>query len=340
MAEWTLAEIWNDALEAKPRNVFEPRDRLWASELWKSDIDIFHILKGRTPSNLPNSRSMRKFEAGNLTEWFVKMVLMKSGIYQASQTKVVSSEQGMLPVSGKIDFMAGGVPHVNKTLEEILSNAEFPELYQRLAENIITFFKEKFPDGLDDKILEIKSVATFGFAKVEKTKRPLNGHDIQSFHYSYNLKKDTALVYVCREDLRMMEFKITPDNPYLKKKYLAKISRVTANHKEGIEPPKEPLVLFDIELGKFSKNILVEYSPYLTAIYGFKDPMEYDDAFKKMIGGWNRVLGRVAKGQKMTPKNEEALKQIEAHGFDLNLIKTSVVQLAQQGVELAEEEDE
>ena len=337
MNEWNLAEIWNLSFEPTNR-VNEPRQRLWASELWKPDIDLYWLLKGRPASNVPNSRSKRKFDTGELHEWFVRLVLARAGIYRSSQDRVMFERKGLLPVSGKLDFVAGGTPVLDESLDALLGNVAIPELYRIQARNMVEELNKRFPDGLIEKNLEIKSVATFGFDKIEKTGKPLNGHDVQAFHYAKNTGRPTALVYLCRDDLRMYEFQIDGNDPVLLKKYLDKIERITKHYESNIEPQPEPLILY--ESGRFSKNLGIEYSPFLKDIYGFDEPRDYSDKIKGMIGKWNRVLGRIAKGAKMTPKNEEILKHIETFGFDLAIIKKDIADLASQGLVLEEEEAE
>jgi hypothetical protein len=246
--------------------------------------------------------------------------------------------KGLLPVSGKLDFVAGGTPVLDESLDALLGNVAIPELYRIQARNMVEELNKRFPDGLIEKNLEIKSVATFGFDKIEKTGKPLNGHDVQAFHYAKNTGRPTALVYLCRDDLRMYEFQIDGNDPVLLKKYLDKIERITKHYESNIEPQPEPLILY--ESGRFSKNLGIEYSPFLKDIYGFDEPRDYSDKIKGMIGKWNRVLGRIAKGAKMTPKNEEILKHIETFGFDLAIIKKDIADLASQGLVLEEEEAE
>lgn len=330
-AKWNFAEMWNLGLLQKPRDVFEARDYLWASELYNAPVDLFLKLKGTNPSNLPNDRSMRKFDAGNLTELFVKMILFRVGIYKATQIRVKFARDEMLEVSGKIDFMAGGEPIQSEEVKAVLDALDLPDLFRRQVEAVVNVIKEKYPNGLEDKILEIKSVATFGMNRLEVTQKPLQGHDLQAFHYARGLNKDVELVYICREDLRAWSTTITPEDQDLSDKYLQRLKGITDSYRSDVMPKKEDLILYEHETGKFSSNFRVQYSSYLTMLYGFQHPEEYADWFKKKAGSWNRVLGRVARGQKMTPKNEDILKQIEAEGFDLAFIKENVINLAAQG---------
>ena len=61
---WTLSKIWNESIDQKEEKPVVARNRLWASELGKSDIDLYWKLQGEQPSNPFDARAKRKFEAG------------------------------------------------------------------------------------------------------------------------------------------------------------------------------------------------------------------------------------------------------------------------------------
>lgn len=341
MAEqWILANVWNKALDNAPPRVYEPRDRIWASELYNSNVDIYLKMKGEQPTNLPNDRSIRKFEAGHMHEWFVKLILARIGIFKSTQDRVIFEEEGLVNVSGKIDFLAGGMPEHDTRVDEILGNMEIPELYQRQAEGMINFFKSEYPDGLDEKIIEIKSASLFAFNKVEATGKPLTGHDLQAYHYARNAKKEVALVYICRDDLRMFEISIPQYDDQLEERYYDRIREITYYHKNDIMPALEPLIEYDVDTGRFSKNFRVEYSPFLTKLYGFESPGEYDEKFAKMVTSWNGVMKRLLAQKKMTPLNEEKLREIESYGFDLDFIKNNLNEILAKGIDIPGSEDE
>jgi hypothetical protein len=88
----------------------------------------------------------------------------------------------------------------------------------------------------------------------------------------------------------------------------------------------EPLSLITFE-GKFKKRLDIEYSNYLTFIYGFKEPMEYSDSVKGKVASWNRLLKRLkdinegkktatGKETKLTPKNEIAIAEMASEGWN------------------------
>ena len=333
---WTMAKVWNESLGTKPERATMPRNNLWASELGRSDIDIYLKLKGEEPSNKPNARSKRKFEAGDIWEWVVKIILVRAGIYQSSQEHVRSSMPELLEVTGRLDHIAGGMPNYDTALDEIKS-LDLPDGINRSAEAILDHFKLNYPQGLDKKIIEVKSLSSFAMDKVERTGKPINGHDLQCFHYVQTLRIQGAIVYVCRDDARMYECPIFVDDQVLLQKYIAKLKKITEYYINGIEPEKEKLITYDHEDHRFSKNFNVEYSSFLTRLYGFEEPSDYDAHVTPLIGRWNRVLSRVKAGKKLTANNEQALIEMHEHGFDADKIIASIpVTGEDEGDELTE----
>jgi len=327
MKNWTLAKVWNESIAKRTERPVEPRNRIYASELGRSDVDIFLKLKGEVPSNPPNERSFRKFAAGDAFEWFVRLVLVRSGIYIASQTPVKTTLPNCLEVSGKLDFIAGGVPRYSEAQEEIdrlIALLELPDVFHQISTNIIEYFKANYPEGLDEKILEVKSVATYGFEKIEKTNKSLSGHDLQNFHYANGLQKEGAICYICRDDLRMYEIPILPNDQRLLARYKEKVERISQYYADDIQPEIEPVLVFDEDMGRFSKNFNVEYSAFLTKLYGFERPDLYDEKYSPLIERWNRVLGRIKEGKDMTDNNAQALVELTEHGFDVEYIKSKL----------------
>lgn len=320
---WSLSKVWNESIGRKEERPVEPRDRMYASELGRSDVDIWLKMKGEKPTNPPNDRSYRKFDAGDIFEWFVRLVLVRAGIYMASQTPVKFAIDGCVEVSGKLDFIAGGVPKYDEASGEIDKVIEYlglPDIFNRMSKNVLEYFKTNYPDGLDEKVLEVKSVSSFGYERIEKTNKAFKGHDLQNFHYAYGLKKEGAICYICRDDLRMYEIPILHEDTKLLARYKEKIERVSKYYYENQMPEPEAVVIFDEEMGRFSKNFNVEYSAFLTKLYNIERPDVYDEMFSSSISRWNRVLGRIKEGKDMTKDNEEALQEIRDKGFDVETI--------------------
>lgn len=320
---WTMAKVWNESLGTKPERPATPRNHIWASELGRSNIDIYLKLKGEEPSNKPNARSKRKFEAGDIWEWIIQIILVKAGIYQTSQEHIKSSLPDLIEVTGRLDHIAGGHPDYENAMKNI-SELGMPEGIQRGAEAMIEHFREQHPEGLAEKIIEVKSLSSFAMDKVERTGKAINGHDLQCFHYVFNKQMQGAIVYICRDDARMYEIPILTNDKVLFDKYIKRITEITEIVNKGVEPEKEKLIVYDPLDYRFSKNFNVEYSSFLTRLYGFEQPADYDEHVTSLIGRWNRVLARVKAGKAMTKNNDEALIEIYEHGFDADKIIASI----------------
>ena len=314
-AHWGFAEQWNKALSGKEEREITPRDYLWASELGKSPIDVYLRLKGTVPSNPPNDRAKRKFEAGNVSEWIVGLILKRAGILKDQQEYCTHQYEGLLKVTGKADYLAGGKPDLEKFRDEI-DTLEMPEVFKRAGEAVVAHLQEHFPNGLVEMPLEIKSCSSFVADMMEKTNKPLRNHRKQLFHYLKSTKREVGrLIYICRDDLRIFEFVVM--NPsFVEDEYRGDIEVITKYFNNNEEPPKEKLVLFDEEEGKFSKNFNVEYSNYLTLLYEFVEPRDYSETYGKMASSFNRVMKRMKDGEKITDKNKIIQDQMIQHGFN------------------------
>lgn len=347
-SDWSTVTEWNASLEAREEREPQARDYLWASELGKSPIDVFLRMRGIKETNPPNGRSRRKFEAGNYMEWLASLVYLRAGIMKEQQTRVEHQYEGLLKVTGKLDFLVGGQPNFEEwdRLESLMKELMMPEFILRTSHAIRESLTAKYPNGLEDRVMEIKSCSAFMFDAMEKKNWVGQaGHRKQLFHYLKGLNKSRGdILYIDKDSLRLAEVRI--ENPgIVEAEYKNAIEIMTKVYNDGKDipienfigkverdgsffkytpqeglPKREELVMFSEDLGKFSKNFNVEYSGYLTPLYGFAQPSEYDEAFKPLISRWNRVLNRVKKGDKMTPKNLEVLDEITGHGFDLNAI--------------------
>ena len=322
----SISKLWNDSIEkGREERAATPRAKIWASELGKSDIDIYLKLLGTEPSNPFDSRARRKFEAGNLFEWIVKLIFIRCGIYKESQKWIGYKLPGAtLEVSGKLDHLIGGKPSYQEARKAI-DALELPESFTRAAESIINYFAEKFPDGLDEQGVEVKSTSSYGIEKVYFTNKGLAGHDLQAFHYAYNTKLPFTLLYICRDDLRMAEIPIAPDNQEILNAYETKIRRMSDFYDRKEQPPIEAPIIFDKETGRFSKNFNAEYSSYLTKNYGVANPEEFNDKYGAKVEAWNRVVGRIVAGKDMTDKNELHIVDMKEAGFSIDDIKSKLI---------------
>jgi hypothetical protein len=327
--QWSFAKAWNGSIPNRKEREIVPRDYIYASELGKAPVDIFLRMKGIKPTNPPNDRSRRKFEAGNIWEWIIRLILVRAGILQSSQESISFQYEGLQRVSGRLDFIAGGKPDYEKALEEI-QKLDMPDVFLRGFESVFSELKERFPDGLDSRIIEVKSVSAFMFNGLEATGKSSKNHRLQNFHYlKAKDMREGSIVYICRDDCRMLEVPVF--NPSsVEDEYKEEIEKISRAYQADIQPELEKAIIFDEDTQKFSKNWRIAYSDYLTMLYGFKDQKEFDDKYVGMVGKWNRVVGRIKRGDKMTPKNEEVIKEIREAGYNIDEIITKFSVVAEE----------
>ena len=315
--KWSFYQIWNESLERDKSRILKPRERIWATELDSAFIDRYLKMKGVEPTNPPNARSKRKFEAGNIWEAIIGYVLNRAGILQSQQEWVGYQYPDLLPVSGYLDFTAGGTPDYDKASSIVQTEFNWlPPFISQATLNIVTKLKERFPNGLKNIILEIKSCSSFMFERYEKNQEASLSHRLQEFHYLKAKNMDEGhIVYICKDDARLLEIGVFNPSP-LEEIYKKSITEMTHYIRNNIEPEKEKYVVFNDE--RFAVNWKVLYSGYLTKLYGFKDQDSADRAFKPMVTKWNRVLGRVRENKDMTDNNLEAIDEMKEYGFDID----------------------
>lgn len=319
-----LATIWNIAIEKKDKPI-APRERLFASELGGSMIDRWHKLKGTPYTNPPNSRSMRKFMAGDIWEWIIKTVLIRAGMPFTTQERVELNYEGLLPISGRLDFIIGGAINYEEASKR-LEVEDIPDFIKTPSKAILNALQETYSDGeIPKKILEIKSVGSFIFESLLAQDNPRTHHMLQSAIYHLTTKLPTDIVYVCRDDCRLLQYSIDKIVSDLEKEIKKDLEQITKYHRDNIEPPKEELIIF--EAGKFKTNWKIQYSPYLTMLYSynkngddkeetfFQTPDEYFEVFSPLVSSWNRVVKRIIEKAPMTKSNLEKIEEMGRYGF-------------------------
>lgn len=308
------------------------RDYLWASELGKPLADVWLKMKAEPITNPPNARSLRKFEAGNIHEWIIKIILLRAGILKSTQDRVESNYGGLLRVSGKVDFIAGGEVNEEAAIEAITAMA-LPEKTESAMRQIIAYLKQNYPDGLDTKVIELKSVSSHMMNAIEQTGKALAIHRLQAYHYTKhpNIER-TDILYLSRDDLRLYEIPVLADTPDIEHEYRSYIERATAAYQSEERPAVDPAVVFDEDMGKFTVNRPLGWSSYLTLLTGLQDQAEFDTKYKSIPASWNRVLTRIKNAQSMTKSNEEKIAEMREWGYDAH-------ELAAKLVDTPEDED-
>jgi len=317
---WNIAQIWNE-FAMKENRPLVPRDYIYASEVGGSFYDRYNKMKAVQFTNPPNDRSLRKFLAGNVWENVVRQVLIGSGILKHEEKKIDATPyENLLAVHGRCDFIGGGYINYDEQLLK-LQELNLPDYLEKIGLQILNSYAGK---NLAEKIIELKSVSTFAFDKVDRQGEPMASHQMQGYHYQKNANIPASVLYVCKDDCRMRQYNINAEK--CEPIYHADIEKMTYYYENDVTPPLERLVIFDELLLKFAKNIIaVEYSPYLSH-YGFDTPEEYRNAVS-YTESWNRVLDRyvlaetgaktkTGKPITITPKNKEVVEHIESKGYN------------------------
>ena len=322
---WSFVSVWNRAIEEPQERELIERDYLWASELGKPLADVWLRMRAEPVTNPPNGRSLRKFEAGNLFEWIIETVLMRAGILQASQERVEHQYDGLLRVSGKVDFIAGGEVDVDGAMASI-ETLQLPEKTQNAAKQILQYLKTNYPNGLDSKVIELKSVSSHMMNTIEATERALAIHRLQAYHYTKHPDIERAdILYLSRDDLRLFEIPVIAETPRIEAEYREYIERATEAYNSPERPPVDPGVVFDEDQGKFSLNRALGWSPYLTLLTGLENQAEFDAQYDKLPASWNRVLTRIKNGQSMTKNNEEKIAEMREWSYDAHELAAKLV---------------
>lgn len=329
--DWNLAQLWNECAFKEQRPLVK-RDYIYASEIGYPFIDRYYKMKAVPYTNPPNNRSLRKFLAGNIWEYVVKQILVSCGVYKHEEVKVDAIPyDNCLSVHGRLDFKAGGYVDADLAMANVTS-LQLPDFLFSIAERIINSLAG---GTLKEKILELKAVSTFAMDMVERRKSAVPNHVLQAYHYQKNGKIQAEICYICKDDSRMAQFSL--DHKVTEKLYKADIEEMSYFFNNNITPPPAPLANFDYSLGRFSKNLGVEYSPYLTKVYGFETPEDYRNSVS-FVEKWNRCLARyvlVSQGKltptgkpiTITPKNIEVRNAIEKAGYNFQLLLDCRIEL-------------
>lgn len=320
---WQFSAEWNKAIASIPERPLVARSHIWASELGGSYIDRYLKMNAVKMTNPPNERSKRKFVAGHIWEAIVGMVLTSVGLLKQRQLRCEVELPGLLKVTGKLDFVAGGDIDWKKAKEEVkklqslfqFAIGEIPPFIQQVDEIVNSMEKKYGKNRLHEVVFECKSVSSFMSDKIEKT-GAMSHHILQNFHYVYANKMEGYLFYICKDDVIGHQFEV-PNNKEIFKLYAADVKQMTEYYNAGFNPkkplefapPKEPELLFSEGVWRFERNFKVEYSSYLSMLYGYETPEKYRLRWQRSITSWNRVFKRCVRNDNMTPNNYQVIRE-------------------------------
>lgn len=332
ITDWRMSEVWNTATLPVDREL-KPREYVWASELIRPHCDRFLAMKAVKATNPPNARSKRKFLMGNIIEEMQGIVIGLLGLRVDKQQEVWT--RGIVHVKGKIDFLVQGVPDYEKARADV-KRLGFSEGFIEYLNSIINRFEQIVGHNeLAPMIRECKSCSQYVMNLLMEGGYII-GHKMQLYHYLKGTGMPMGYVdYISKDDAIMSDTRVLYPDTMLEKMYTTDLEQLKVYIDKDEMPPPAPLINWE---GKFKRNFMVEYSNYLTMIYGFETPEAYRAVVDGKIKSWNNVLSRLKKidAGETTPtgkpillsdKNKIVIEAMAKEGHDAHaLAKNAVVE--------------
>jgi len=281
---WSIQEFWNGSLILEKDRKTEPRDILYVGDIGAPFLDVYWKMLGIEPTNPFSDTIRRKMEAGNFIEAWIVWTFRKCGILKNWQGKVrLLDNPEYLPVYGRYDILAGHDGDWEKTKKEVYDffnkiqdlGFDFPyyEIVRKKTLLLLEGLSQKYPNGLEDKIYEVKSLNSMAFwSKDEPISNPYEHHINQLTMYQlYNsdgLKNVLgSFLYVDRDTTFLSEL------PNIVKEEKVKelhdwLRKMTFYYRTKTEPPKPELIIFDTRRQQWTFNWQIDRSPYRDKILG------------------------------------------------------------------------
>jgi hypothetical protein len=322
---WDFSSLMNEAIRCLPERAMQKRSHIWSSEIGGDFTSRYLKMHAHPYSNPPNDRSRRKFISGHCFEWIVQLILTMCGVLKEKQLRAEIELPGMLRVTGKLDFIAGGVVDWEKAradlqqMQKLFATAigDMPPIVFHSVDRVLFRMEQMFSRvPLQEMIIESKSISGFMFDLVEKTKKMRPGHAYQTLTYVLANKIPGAVVYINKDSFMCQQFEVLPTKP-LVKEYHDDIRQMTeyynASGKNYLKnmPPKAPEVYFMEDDFRFMKDFHIEYSPYLTMLYGYEDFEAFRKRWQPKLIAWNRVFKRCVRGDNITAANKIIISEVE-----------------------------
>lgn len=317
---WGLQAIWNDSVAQKARPP-RARDYIWAGDIGKSFYERYLKMQGKPPDKPKEDRVLRKFSAGLWFEHGIEEVLETIGILKSSQQWLeIPETQDTLRVTGKLDFLAGGIANWAEARQRVMDK-KYPEFIENVSIGLIDHFEKEYPNGLEEIVIEVKSVNSQVFwAKKDYLSEAYPHHEMQLYTYLKALNKPKGtIVYISKDDLTIQEMGVVYPSAALERRWQEDVRAMTTYWREKQEPPKPESLVFSkknkirfqlnkkkVEIrGAWIKNWEVGWSDYFETITG----MENVEAWEKLVETEARRRNNLIKEEYLAKvKNQNTLQ--------------------------------
>jgi len=282
------------------------RDYIWATDLGKGFYERYLKMKGIVPDLKLTGRQMRVFGMGILIENYLRSVYETIGIVKSKQEYLTIPETGdHLKITGRLDFTIGGIADWGEARDRV-AQADIEDFTKDLANGLIDFYEQKCPDGVEERIVEVKSQHSQSFWRHADTgfAGAYPFHELQLYFYMKAAKKNGVLVYYSRDDQSMVEVPINYPTDRLEEALAKDIINFSLYFRGNTEPPKPESVIFDSQKwltfyrnkqkhriqGCWVKNWEVGWSKYIKRITGFDNDKDWYRSISPEISRRNKEL--------------------------------------------------
>jgi hypothetical protein len=304
-----IQEHWNKVVrEERPPKY---RNYIRSSEIGMSFADRYQSMLGTPITNPFNERTLRIFDAGKVIEFIVVRSLAMAGILKSTQDWLELSEtEDHLKVVGKLDALVGGFSgwddvqaSIDKNLKEFGAGLD-DGLLEGKATSILEGLKEMYPHGLPEPMLvEVKSINSMAFWKKGNRDefgnfKGYNHNKLQLYAYlEMSGIQQGILLYVSKDDFTVAEIVVSRKDDELREKFYTDITRMTSYFKNNELPTLEPELVFNESRGIFEVNWNVSRSLYLSVLYGYQTPEDFEKFHHQTILDINRALKHIRIGK-------------------------------------------
>lgn len=298
-----MSDILVNGLKPESRPL-KPRKVIWASEIGYSMYDRYHKMRGVPPTESFTSRTYFKFLIGNLVEYGLVRIFERAGMVvevQKGGEKCRIEVPGAYPVEGKYDAIISSNGNWDEALFEIKNNPlrEDESFFDRYAQSLAIYCKEKFPQGFNRELFEIKTINSMVFrAYMKKGTLGANypHHKLQLYTYMKALGANVGNVFYVSKDDGLFHIERVEATKELESEWLKDIKKITKHVESGSIPEfPEPYSLqngrYKVNWGSVGSNYLHLYNPKID--YG-----EFLRETKRTVARLNRELKKKEKESK------------------------------------------
>jgi len=303
---WSIIGIWNEE-ENLDRYEIKARDYINATDIGKPFLDRYYKMIGEPETNPFEPRILRIFSAGEEFHFLLRRIFRKIGFLIDYEQRIeIPATETLLKVVGYYDMKLGGNVNLVKA-EEAINKEDFSDFIKAKALKIAKYFAERYPNGLEPVICEVKSVNSLAFVAHQHGKGYLK--DVYPHHvlqiYTY-LKatgiRQGRLLYISKDNLLIEEHLVNLNDRNWENLWQLDIKTMSDFYRNKVLPPRESDIVKDEE-GKWKPNWRIERSTYLTKITGFKDKKEWMEYAKNLAKEENKKSKKSKKNEKSKSQN-------------------------------------